>query len=104
MSAVLPIPTTSAPTSDFSRGKADQLFSRLEQAPVVVYRHAKPISVIVGYGQYIRACEEVEDLEDSLMACERISHADAYLTEDEMMAALGTDEADIANAPEVTID
>lgn len=104
MSAVLPIPTTSAPISDFSRGKANQLFSQSEQAPVVVYRHSKPMSVIVGYDQYMRDREEIEDLEDSLMAYERISHADSYLTEDEMMEALGVSEEDVTNAPEVTID
>lgn len=47
---------------------------------------------------------ESEDSEDFRLACERVSHAGARLTEGEVMRSLGVSAADVENAPDVTID
>lgn len=88
------------PEADATDGTVNAGISDSELVEMVMSKLAAgELSLVVD-----RDRRESEDSEDFRLACERVSHAGARLTEGEVMRALGVSAADVENAPDVAID
>lgn len=95
------------PISDFSRGKASQVFEKAQGGtPVIVTKNNAPAAVIVSPEEYKRLAEVEENLYLLGLAIERLeaNKGKKLLTEKEVMEHLGITEEDIANADEVEFE
>lgn len=82
------------PVSAFSRGQASAAFNKAHHAPVYVLKNNKVDTVIIDYDTYKAQQERLEDLEDLMLATERLER---HLLEDaqpfsELTHKLGLDD------------
>jgi prevent-host-death family protein len=95
------------PISQFSQGKATQVFARVkDNDPVVVLRNNQPIGVIVTVEDYRRMSEAEEEYYLLSLTKDRLEHMDDEepIPESKLMEDLGITEEDIANAPDVELE
>lgn len=95
-----------APISDFSRGKANQIFERSERNPVFVVKRNKPRYVILNLDEYRRLQEALEDMADLQLARERMTESNMEHTTalSDVMSELGITRAMLDEAPEPEFD
>lgn len=107
MSRVADILDNIVPISDFSRGKASQIFEKASgNTPVIVTRNNTPTAVILSPEEYRHLAEAEENLHLLGLAMERLeaNKGKKLLTREEVMADLGITEEDVANAGEVEFE
>lgn len=77
MSSGIDALTMTVSISEFNRGRAGQIFESVRKTgSKVVMKNNAPEVVLVSPDEYIRLKNELEDLEDLLMAQERLAHFD----------------------------
>lgn len=95
------------PISQFSKGKATQVFERLRQEPqLVVLKNNVPAAVLLSPEEFSRLAEVEENYQLLLLAQERLASEKkrASVTEQEVMEALGISEEDIESAEDVELE
>lgn len=95
------------PISQFSKGKATQVFDRLNREPqLVVLKNNVPAAVLLSPEEFSRLAEIEENYQLLLMAQERLANEknQKTISEQEVMKALGITEADIDGAEDVEFE
>ena len=95
------------PISQFSKGKATQVFDRLNREPqLVVLKNNVPAAVLLSPEEFSRLAEVEENYQLLLLAQERLASEKkrASVTEQEVMEALGISEEDIESAEDVELE
>lgn len=92
--------------TDFSKGKAPEIFRRIgKQKRVVVIKNNKPSAVILSPDEYKRLSEYEEDAELLALAEKRIAKSSGKLySREEVIKELGITQKDLDNAPEVELE
>lgn len=98
------------PVSDFNKGKAGRIFSRLEKdEEIFVVKNNRPTAVVVSVKRWkaiAAALEELEDLELEKIARERLARTkpEDFISDEDAMRSLGLTQEDIDNAKEPEIE
>lgn len=92
--------------TDFSKGKASEIFRRVgSQKRVIVMKNNKPSAVILSPEEYARLSEYEEDAQLLALAEKRLTESNGKLySREEVMKELGITQEDLDNAPEVELE
>ena len=97
------------PVSDFNKGKAGRIFSRLEDDDeIFVVKNNRPAAVVVSVKRWKAISDALEKLEEAALealARKRLKNLspDALISDEEVMRQLGITPEDIENAEEPEI-
>ena len=95
------------PISQFSKGKATQVFDRLHSEPqLVVLKNNVPAAVLLSPEEFGRLAEIEENYQLLLLAQERLVSGKGrkHISEQEVMKNLGISETDIEHAEDVELE
>ena len=93
--------------SDFNKGQADEIFRSVKKTGAkLVIKNNVPECVLLSPEEYVRICEDMEDLHLLLEASERTINIDknGIYTQDEVDRIFITDEEDYQDSDEIEIE
>lgn len=92
--------------TDFSKGKAPEIFRRIgSEKRIVVMKNNKPSAIILSPDEYARLAEYAEDAELLALAEKRIVESDGTVyTQEEVLKELGISQSALDNMPEVELE
>ena len=107
MSPVAELLDSTVPISDFSHGKASQIFSRVADGEtIVVMKNNRPAAIVLNVDEYRRMAEAEEDLYLLQLAQERLAKhgPEDCISEADLMAKFDITEEELDAMPDVEIE